>query len=154
MAFEPRSHCPVNFALETIGDQWSLLILRDMIFRGKRTYNQFLSSEEGFATNILAARLLELERTGILTKRPDPSDGRKSVFELTQKGLDLIPMIFEMMLWSAKYDPKSEARRIKGLIEKIRADNRKVSAKIIQAVRQGHALLPDHLDKTPKETHR
>lgn len=142
-----RSHCPVNFALESIGDQWSLLILRDMIFRGKRSYNEFLNSEEGFATNILAARLVGLEKQGILIKEVDPEDRRKNVFILTQKGLDLVPLIFEMMLWSAKYDSKSEARRITGLIEKIRSNNRKVSEKIMQDIRQGRSLLPDYLDQ-------
>lgn len=142
-----RSHCPVNFALETIGDQWSLLVLRDIIFRGKRTYNEFLSSEEGFATNILAARLVYLEKQGILIKKVDPEDKRKNVFHLTEKGLDLVPLIFEMMLWSAKYDTKSEARRISGLIEKIRSNNRKISGKIIEEIRQGHSLIPNYLDK-------
>jgi len=147
MAAMLRSHCPVNYALEAVGDQWSLLVLRDIIFRGKRTYNQFLSSEEGFATNILAARLDALKRIGILTKNTDPDDGRKSVFTLTQKGLDLVPMIFEMMLWSAKYDPKSEAQRITGLIDKIQSNNRKISEKVIEDIRQGRPLLPDYLDK-------
>ena len=147
MADTLRSHCPVNFALESIGDQWSLLILRDMIFRGKRSYNEFLNSEEGFATNILAARLVGLEKQGILIKEVDPEDRRKNVFILTQKGLDLVPLIFEMMLWSAKYDSKSEARRITGLIEKIRSNNRKVSEKIMQDIRQGRSLLPAYLDQ-------
>ena len=147
MTDAPRSHCPVNFALEVIGDKWSLLILRDMIFRGKRTYNEFLNSTEGFATNILAARLVYLEKQGILKKKADPEDKRKNVFHLTEKGLDLVPLIFEMMLWSAKYDGKSEAHRISGLIEKIRSNNRKISEKVIEEIRQGRSLLPNYLDK-------
>lgn len=142
-----RSHCPVNFALEFIGDKWSLLILRDLIFRGKKTYNQFLSSEEGFATNILSTRLLELEEKGILLKSKDPEDARKSLYQLTEMGLDLIPIIFEMILWSARYDPKSEARRISGLVEMIQKNNRKISQKVIQEIRQGKCMLPKYLDK-------
>lgn len=141
-----RSHCPVNFGLETFGDKWTLLILRDIIFRGKRTYGDFLKSEEGFATNILAARLDHLEAEGILKKKPDPDDARRSIFVLTDKGLDLIPLIFEMVLWSAKHDPKSEAKRITKLVELIRKDNRKISQKIIERVREGHSVLPEYLD--------
>ena len=141
-----RSHCPVNFGLETFGDKWSLLILRDIVFRGKRTYGEFLKSEEGFATNILAARLDHLEKEGILRRKADPADARKGVFEMTEKGLELIPMLFEIMLWSAKYDPRSEARHITGLIERIRKDNRAISRKTMDRVRRGEALLPEYLD--------
>lgn len=141
-----RSHCPVNFVLEAVGDKWSLLILRDIIFRGKKTYGDFLKSEEGFATNILASRLLQLESEGILEKAPNPEDARKDFYLLTEKGLDLIPMLFEMMLWSAKYDAKSEARRITKLIEMIDSNNRKVSQKVISKIRKGEAMFPEYLD--------
>jgi DNA-binding HxlR family transcriptional regulator len=141
-----RSHCPINFGLETFGDKWSLLILRDIIFRGKKTYGDFLKSEEGFSTNILATRLEHLEEEGLLKKKTDPVDGRKSSYVLTEKGLDLIPLLFELMLWSAKYDSKSEARRIQKLVEMIRSDNRKISEKVINHIRQGHALFPQYLD--------
>ena len=143
---KPRSHCPINFGLESFGDRWSLLILRDIIFRGKRTYGEFLKSEEGIATNILASRLAMLEEDGILEKRPSPEDARKDLYFLTEKGLDLIPVLFEMMSWSAKYDPKSEARRIGRLIELIRSDNRKISQRIIEKVRRGEALFPEYLN--------
>ncbi|RZI58766.1 MAG: transcriptional regulator [Pseudomonas sp.] len=141
-----RSHCPVNFGLEAFGDKWSLLILRDIIFRGKDAYGDFLRSEEGFSTNILAARLLHLEEMDILLKRTSEGDARKFVYVLTEKGLDLIPLIFEMMLWSDKYDPDSETKRIKKLMELIRSDNRKISQKIIERVRRGEALFPEYLD--------
>ncbi len=141
-----RSHCPVNFVLEAVGDKWSLLILRDIIFRGKKAYGDFLKSEEGFATNILASRLQLLEEEGILEKMADPMDARKSIYKLTEKGLDLIPMIFEMISWSAKHDPKSEAKRITKLVESIRKDNRKISNKIIEKIRKGEAMFPEYLD--------
>lgn len=141
-----RSHCPVNYSLEAIGDRWALLILRDIIFRGKRSYGEFLKSEEGFATNILASRLEHLLEAAILKRDKDDLDGRKDVYSLTEKGLDLIPLIFEMVLWSAKYDSRSEARRITRLVELIRKDNRKISRKVMEQVRRGEGIVTGYLD--------
>jgi len=97
-----RSNCPMNFGLETFGDKWSLLIVRDIVFWGKKTYGEFLNSDEGIATNILASRLAQLEREGILTKTQHPADKRKDVFSLTEKGLELIPLLVEIVAWSGK----------------------------------------------------
>ncbi|MBI2212654.1 MAG: helix-turn-helix transcriptional regulator [Acidobacteria bacterium] len=140
-----RSHCPVNYALEIVGDRWALLIVRDIVFRGKRTYGEFLSSEEGFATNILASRLTALVEAEILRHDADAADGRKGVYVLTEKGLDLIPLLFEMVLWSAKYDSRSEARRIPRLVDLIRKDNRKISRKSMEKVVRGDAIVPEYL---------
>jgi len=140
-----RSHCPVNYGLESFGDQWALLILRDIIFRGKRTYGEFLRSEEGFATNILASRLNNLVEDGILRRDGDEADRRKGVYSLTEKGLDLIPVIFEMIRWSAKYDPQSEARRISKLVELIEKDNRSISRKTIEQVKRGEPVALKYL---------
>jgi DNA-binding HxlR family transcriptional regulator len=141
-----RSHCPVNFALEAFGDRWALLILRDIVFRGKRTYGEFLKSEEGFATNILASRLDHLLAEGILRREGDEADGRKAIYSLTEKGLDLIPLVFEMVLWSARHDERSEARRIPRLVELIRQDNRALSRKVREQVGRGEAIVRDYLD--------
>lgn len=97
-----RSNCPVNFGLETFGDKWSLLILRDMVFWGKKTYGEFLRSDEGIATNILAARLASLGKEGIISKKPHPGDKRKDLYSLTDKGLELIPLLVEIVAWSGK----------------------------------------------------
>ena len=97
-----RSNCPVNFGLEAFGDRWSLLIIRDIVFWGKKTYGDFLRSDEQIATNILAARLSSLETAGILRRLPHATDKRKDVYELTTKGLDLIPLIVEIVSWSGK----------------------------------------------------
>lgn len=140
-----RSHCPVNYGLEAFGDRWALLILRDIVFRGKRTYGEFLKSEEGFATNILASRLNHLLEAGILQREGDITDGRKDIYSLTEKGLDLIPLLFEMVLWSAKYDSRSEAKRIVRLVELIRKDNRKISQKVREQVKRGEAIVVDYL---------
>jgi len=142
---KPRSHCPVNFGLEAFGDKWALLILRDIVFRGKRTYGEFLKSEEGFATNILATRLAHLQEVGILNRELDESDARKEIYSLTEKGLDLIPLLFEMVLWSAKHDPKSEAKRIGPLVDLIKRDNRAVSRKTMDQVRRGEAILAEYV---------
>ena len=139
-----RSHCPVNYGLEAFGDRWALLILRDIIFRGKRTYGEFLKSEEGFATNILASRLDDLVEKRILTRDGDESDGRKGIYSLTDKGLDLIPVIFEIILWSSKHDSRSESRRISRLVELIRKDNRQVSRKVMEKVRKGEGILSEY----------
>src|SRR4029079_5008303 len=87
------SDCPVNFAVESLGDKWSLVIVRDMIFWGKKTYGDFLKADEQIATNILADRLAFLEKEGIISKSPDPADKRKEIYRVTERGIDLIPML-------------------------------------------------------------
>jgi DNA-binding HxlR family transcriptional regulator len=97
-----RSHCPINFTLELVGDSWSLLIVRDIMFERKRRYKDFLESPEGIATNILADRLAKLERYGIIEKLCDE-------YYLTRKGLDLLPVLTEMIGWGSRHDPKTAA---------------------------------------------
>lgn len=99
--YQSRSECPINFSLEMLGDAWSLLIIRDIIYFGKQTYGEFLASEEGIARNILAVRLMQLHKKGLLTKKPHPADKRKDMYALTSDGLDLIPMLLEMAEWGA-----------------------------------------------------
>jgi DNA-binding HxlR family transcriptional regulator len=104
-----RSYCPINFALESFGDPWSLLIIRDIVYFGKKTYGEFLSSEEGIATNILASRLAQMEKQGIITKRQSKMERRKEEYVLTEKGLDIIPLLVEIASWSAGYDRETAA---------------------------------------------
>lgn len=99
-----RSGCPLNASIEMLGDRWSLLIIRDMMLRGSRTFKEFLNSYERPATNILADRLRRLESYGIIATRSDPSDGRKLIYLLTPKGLDLAPVLTEMVLWAAAHE--------------------------------------------------
>jgi len=87
-----------------LGDRWSLLIIRDMMLRGFRTYKEFLECYEGIATNILADRLRKLVVYGIVTTELDPSDGRKVIYLLTEKGIDLAPVLTEMVLWAAAHE--------------------------------------------------
>ena len=106
-----KSDCPINFALEIFGDKWTLLIIRDLMFKGKVHYGDFLESEEKIATNILADRLSTLEANGLISKIADPIMKNKIIYSLTRKGGDLAPMLVEMILWSAKYDPKTAASK-------------------------------------------
>lgn len=99
-----RSGCPLNASVEMLGDRWSLLIIRDMMLRGFKTYKEFLECYEGIATNILADRLRKLAAYGIITTEPDPSDGRKTIYRLTPKGMDLAPVLTEMVLWAAAHE--------------------------------------------------
>jgi DNA-binding HxlR family transcriptional regulator len=99
-----RSGCPISIALETLGDEWSLLVVRDLMFKDRRTYNDFLRGEEGIASNILADRLRKLESAGILEKWRDPSDTRRFIYSLSERGIDLAPVLIELILWSARYE--------------------------------------------------
>src|SRR5450432_4076272 len=99
-----RSVCPLNASVEMLGDRWSLLIIRDMMLLGFRTYNEFLTSREGIATNILADRLRKLETNAIITATRDPADGRKSIYRLSKKGIDLAPVLAEMVLWASAHE--------------------------------------------------
>lgn len=99
-----RSGCPISIALETIGDAWSLLIVRDLMFKDRRTYNEFLQGDEGIASNILADRLRKLEAAGIVDKQHDPSDARRFIYRLSAKGIDLAPVLVELVIWSARHE--------------------------------------------------
>jgi DNA-binding HxlR family transcriptional regulator len=99
-----RSGCPISIALETLGDAWSLLIVRDLMFKDRRTYNDFLRGEEGIASNILADRLRKLEDAGILEKCRDHSDARRFIYSLSERGIDLAPVLVELILWSARHE--------------------------------------------------
>jgi DNA-binding HxlR family transcriptional regulator len=99
-----RSGCPLNASIEMLGDRWSLLIIRDMMLRGARTFKDFLAADEGIATNVLADRLHKLVSYGILATEADLSDGRRLIYVLTQKGIDLAPVLTEMVLWAAAHE--------------------------------------------------
>ncbi len=101
-----RSLCPINLVLEAVGDNWSLLILRDLMFRGHSSYQAFLRSEEGIATNILADRLLRLEQNGLISKASDAADARKFIYTLTEKGADMAPLLVEMILFANRHTPR------------------------------------------------
>lgn len=98
-----RSNCPINYALEFLGDKWTLLIIRDMVFDGKTFYKEFLASEEKIATNILSDRLKRLEKLEIIKSSVYEKQKTQKVYTLTQKGIDLVPLLIELIGWSGKY---------------------------------------------------
>jgi DNA-binding HxlR family transcriptional regulator len=98
-----RSKCPISGSLDIWGDKWTLLIIRDLMFSNKCTYGDFLKSPEGIATNILASRLQILEENGIIKKLDHPESKAKFLYQLTQKGMDLLPILVEIYLWADKY---------------------------------------------------
>ncbi len=123
-----RSGCPLNASVEMLGDRWSLLIIRDMMLQGARTYKAFLECYEGIATNILADRLRRLQDYGIIATEPDPSDGRKVIYLLTKKGIDLAPVLTEMVLWAAAHEDTGN----QALVKQMRADKDKFLAGVRQ----------------------
>ena len=109
MSADHRSGCPINLTLEVVGDKWSLLIIRDMIFGNRRHFRELLlKSEEGIASNILADRMKRLVQQGIVTKRDDPSHKQKAIYSLTEQGIELLPILAQMAGWGHKYLPVSE----------------------------------------------
>lgn len=134
-----RSECPINYSLEMVGDPWSLLVIRDIVYFGKRTYGEFLGSAEGIARNILAARLEQLQERGILTKAPHPDDGRKDVYSLTDRGLDLIPLLLAAADWGAEHAPSTDAPR--EWIELVRARRDELVPLIRETVRDGGSIF-------------
>jgi DNA-binding HxlR family transcriptional regulator len=128
-----RSDCPLNVSLEILGDRWSLLIIRDLMFREYRTYKELLESEEGIATNILADRLQRLEACGIVSISQEEKDRRKLIYRLTSKGIDLAPVLVELMLWGARYEdtaaPPGVIRKMKKQREEFLAEIRRRWAK-------------------------
>ncbi|HEX6430563.1 MAG TPA: helix-turn-helix domain-containing protein [Niastella sp.] len=98
-----RSDCPLNYGIEIFGDKWTLLIIRDLMFFEKRYFNELLSSAEGIATNLLADRLVMLEKEKIIRKEKDSQHKQKIIYSLTQKGIDLVPVILSIGLWSEKH---------------------------------------------------
>ena len=100
-----RSGCPVSISLERFGDRWSLLIIRDLMVRGYRTFKEFQGSGEGIATNILADRLRKLEAGGIISAETEAKDRRKVNYRLTDKGIELAPVMLELLIWAAHHEP-------------------------------------------------
>jgi len=125
-----RSNCPISVALEIFGDKWTLLVIRDIIFKNKNYYGEFLQSEERIATNILASRLMLLEETSIVTKQVDLNNKTKYVYKLTEKGLDLLPILIDIILWSDTYDPNTSAD--KEFVQQIKNDREKLIENILE----------------------
>jgi len=101
-----RSGCPINLTLEVIGDRWSLIVLRDMMFGNRRHFRELLAgSEERIASNVLAARLKHLVAVGLVTRAPDPNHKQKAILSLTGPAIELVPLIAEMSAWGLRHRP-------------------------------------------------
>ena len=128
-----RSDCPVSCSLDIFGDKWSLLIIRDVMMNGKLSYGEFLQSEEKIATNILAKRLQTLEAEKILLKEVSPQNKSKFEYTLTQKGVELLPILIEIMDWGNKYNENCSQKK---LTEKITINKAKVIKDLTQKLMQ------------------
>lgn len=113
MKDDHRSGCPINLSLEVFGDKWSLLIIRDMIFGGKRHFRELLRSQEGISSNILADRLKMLVEQGMLTKADDPTHKQKAIYSLTEMTIALVPIMAHLGAWGRRYLPVSEELSIR-----------------------------------------
>jgi DNA-binding HxlR family transcriptional regulator len=109
-----RSGCPINLTLEALGDRWSLIVIRDLMFGNRRHYRELLTrSEEGIASNILADRLKRLTEAGLLTRRDDPSHAQKAIYSLTEPAVQLVPLLAQMGAWGRRHQPASEELSIR-----------------------------------------
>jgi DNA-binding HxlR family transcriptional regulator len=147
----PGSGCPVNAALEVIGDRWSLLIVRDMMVRGYRTFREFQSAGEGIATNILADRLHKLQAGGIVVREAAAKDGRSAPYRLTEKGIALGPVLLELLVWGARHE---ETAAPCGLVEQMAQNRAAVLAEVFRRWQQRDPtpFLPPFV-KMPKSSH-
>ena len=135
-----RSGCPIDYALDIFGDRWTLLVIRDLVFGGKRHFHEMIESPEGIASNILTARLKKLEAKGLISRRPDPESRRQVVYELTEKGIDLIPILVEIILWGGRYDADTAAP--KKMLQRMRKDREGVIREFIAAAKIRRGRTP------------
>lgn len=132
----PRSYCPISLSLEIFGDPWTLLVLRDVMFAGKRHFREFLDSDEHISSNILADRLARLVESGVLTKSDDPTHKQKAIYSLTEKGIALLPIIVQIGAWGSHWVPDAK---------KLDATSRKILREIQEGGPRGWAKQMDAL---------
>jgi len=138
----PPSGCPIRFAAGSLGDRWCLMIIRDLMFKNRKYYRDFLEAGEGISTNILADRLLRLESVGVISKSQDPEHGKRYIYELTEKGIALLPVMVRMIVWAAEFDEETEMP--KAFVKRLQGDPVAVEAEML-------AMLKERLDsKTNK----
>ena len=139
--FQRRSGCPVSISLEMLGDRWSLLVIRDLMVRGYRTFKDFENSGEGIATNILSDRLQKLQAAGIIFSEVEASDSRRVNYRLTEKGIDLAPVLLDLLIWGSRHE---EAGVSCALIAKMEKDREAVLAEVRRRWRERDStpLLP------------
>ena len=131
-----RSNCPINYTQEILGDKWSMLIIRDLMFAGKRYYGEFLKSDEKISTNILADRLGKLEQNGLITKTIDEHNFSKNLYSLTPKAIDLMPILIEMIGWGLKYNDKTMVPP--AFLQRLQTDKTELMKELKRAVSEAH----------------
>ena len=137
MTDDIRSGCPINLTLEVIGDRWSLLVIRDIIFGNRRHFRELLMrSEEGISSNILADRLKTLVQQGILTRTDDPTHKQKAIYSLTEKAIELVPVIAQMAYWGRRHLPVTEELSIRAQVMEEGGD--KLIADMMDELREMH----------------
>jgi DNA-binding HxlR family transcriptional regulator len=137
MTEDPRSRCPINLTLEVVGDKWSLLIIRDMMFGNRRHFRELLTrSQEHIASNILADRLKRLTDQGIVSKADDPTHKQKAIYSLTEKGIEMLPILAQMSVWGRKYLPVTEELSIRAQL--LEEGGPKLWAEFMEELRETH----------------
>jgi DNA-binding HxlR family transcriptional regulator len=137
---EPRSYCPINLSLEVFGDSWTLLVLRDMMFAGKRHFRELLQSDEHISSNILADRLAKLVEHGLLTKADDPTHKQKAIYSLTEKAISLLPVIVQIGAWGSRWVPDAKKLDANGrkFLRELQEGGPRVWAKLMDELRAEH----------------
>lgn len=137
------SGCPIDYALDLFGDRWTLLLIRDLVFGGKRQFRDLLGSREKIASNILAARLKKLEAGGLISRHNDPDNRRQVIYELTDKGIELVPILVEIVLWGVRHDAHSAAP--KSIVQRMRKDREAMIRETVAKLRaRRRATLAHH----------
>src|SRR5262245_62144050 len=137
---EPRSYCPINLSLELFGDTWTLLVLRDMMFSGKRHFRELLQSDERISSNILADRLARLVEHGLLTKSDDPTHKQKAIYSLTEKAIALLPIVVQIGAWGSQWVPEAKQldARSRKIVRDIQSGGPRVWAQLMDELRARH----------------
>lgn len=120
--------CPIRFGAAVMGDRWSMMIIRDLMFKNRKYYRDFLEAGEGISTNILADRLLRLEEAEIISKTQDPQHGKRYIYRLTTKGKGLVPVMLELIKWAADFDDATEMPT--SYVKKLRTNSKAIAEEI------------------------
>jgi DNA-binding HxlR family transcriptional regulator len=148
MSDDRRSGCPINLTLEVVGDKWSLLVVRDMMFGNRRHFRELLAkSEEGIASNILADRLRRLTEQGVVSRADDPTHKQKAVYSLTEQGIELLPILAQMSGWGLKYLPVTEELGIRARL--LQDGGPRMWVDFMDELRETHLGVPRRKRKGP-----
>src|SRR5580658_3381966 len=138
---EHRSGCPINLTLEMLGDRWSLIVIRDLMFGNRRHYRELLTqSEEGIASNVLADRLKRLVEAGLLSRRDDPTHKQKGIYSLTEPAIQLVPLLAQMGAWGRRHTPVSRELSVRAQL--LEEGGPKLWSKFMQELRHLHLDAP------------